>query len=201
VSVLGEEQAWEEVAACDPSDVCDRAAVTYSEEHGYLVPVFGLPVMVDVKARTMTASSPESEFALTKIGYLSRLSTLFYLLRAQKLAPTGRLVKPSELRSSQIYFAGSHRLPLEPIAARFASDPGGFLAQAGRFGGQPRPYGDAAAELLPFARVPITIILWQEDDEFAARSYLLFDETCELQLPLDILWSVAMMCALVMLPR
>ena len=35
----------------------------------------------------------------------------------------------------------------------------------------------------------------------SARSYLLFDEVCELQLPPDILWSVAMMSALVMLQR
>ena len=47
--------------------------------------------------------------------------------------------------------------------------------------------------------MPITLIFWQEDEEFPARSYLLFDETCEQHLPPDILWSVAMMCALVML--
>ncbi len=47
--------------------------------------------------------------------------------------------------------------------------------------------------------VPLTLILWQEDDEFPARCSLLFDETCELQLPPDILWSVAMLCSLVML--
>jgi len=199
--VLGEEQAWEELAGCEPADVCDRAAVEYSKEQGYVVPVFGLPVVLDMKARTMRASSPESELVLTKTAYFSRLSILFYLLRAQKIAPTGRLLKPSELKTGQIYLQGSHLLPLEPIAARFSSNPGAFLAQAARFGAQPRQYGDAAAELLPFPRVPIVLILWREDDEFAARSYLLFDEVCELQLPPDILWSVAMMCALVMLQR
>jgi hypothetical protein len=199
--VLGVEQAWNELAGCDPSDVCDRAAVEYSDERGYVVPLFGLPVVLDMKARTMTASSPESELVLTKTAYFSHLSILFYLLRAQKIAPTGRLLKPSELKTSQIYLQGSHLLPLEPIASRFSSDPEAFLAQAARFGGQPRQYGDAAAELLPFPRVPIVVILWQEDDEFAARSYLLFDEVCELQLPPDILWSVAMMCALVLLQR
>ena len=199
--MLGEEQAWEELADCDPLDVCDRAAVTYSKERGYVVPVFGLPVVLDPAARTMTASSPESEFVLTKTAYFSRLSILFYLLRAQVLRPTGRLLRPSELKSGQIYLQGSHLLPLEPIAARFGSDPDAFLTQAARFGGQPLPHGDAAAELQPFPRIPIVIILWGEDDEFPARSYLLFDEVCELQLPPDILWSVAMMSALVMLQR
>jgi len=199
--VLGVEQAWDELAGRDPAEVCVRAGVEYSEEQGYTVPVFGQPVALDMKARTMTAFSPESEFVLAKTAYFSHLSILFYLLRAQKIAPTGRLLKPSELKSNQIYFTGSHLLPLEPIAARFSSDPEGFLAQAARFGGRPLQYGDAAAELLPFPRVPIVVILWQEDEEFAARSYLLFDEVSELQLPPDILWSVAMMCALVMLQR
>ena len=135
--MLGEEQAWEELARCDPAEVCERAAAAYSPDQGYVVPVFGLPVVLDMKARTMTASSPESEFVLTKTAYFSRLSILFYLLRAQKIAPTGRLLKPSELKSRQIYLQGSHLLPLEPIAARFSADPGAFLAQAARFGGSP----------------------------------------------------------------
>jgi hypothetical protein len=175
--------------------------VEYHTDTGYLVPVFGHRIVVDPRASTLQGSSPESEFVLTKTAHFSKLSILHYLLAAQKIAPTGRLLKPAELKSGQIYLQGSHLLPLEPIAARFANDPAAFLAQAARFGGDPRPYGDAAAELLPLPRVPITLILWLEDDEYPARSYLLFDEICELQLPPDILWSVAMMCTLAMLRR
>ncbi len=197
--MLGEEPAWQRLAGSDPADVCLRAAVEYSPEKGYNVPVFGSSIFADPATRTLSPSGPESEFVLTKTAYFSRLSVLHYLLGAQRLAPTGRLLKPTELKSGQIYLRGSHLLPLEPIAARFSADPEGFLAQGARFGGQPRAGGDAAVELLPFPRVPITLILWQEDDEFPARTYLLFDEICEMQLPPDILWSVAMMCALVML--
>jgi hypothetical protein len=197
--VLGEEQAWQRLADSDPADVCLRAAVEYSPEKGYNVPVFGSPIFADPATRTLSPSGPESEFVLTKTAYFSRLSVLHYLLGAQRLAPTGRLLKPMELKSGQIYLQGSHLLPLEPIAARFSTDPEGLLAQGARFGGQPRTGGDAAVELLPFPRVPITLILWQEDDEFPPRTYLLFDEICQMQLPPDILWSVAMMCALVML--
>ena len=197
--MLGEEQAWQRLADSDPAEVCLRAAVGYSAEKGYDIPVFGFSIFADPTTRTLFPSGPETEFILTKTAYFSRLSVLHYLLGAQRLAPTGRLLKPTELKSGQIYLQGSHLLPLEPIAARFSRDPEGFLAQGARFGGQSRPGGDAAVELLPFPRVPITLILWLEDDEFPARTYLLFDEICEMQLPPDILWSVAMMCALVML--
>ncbi|MFO0752145.1 MAG: DUF3786 domain-containing protein [Thermodesulfovibrionales bacterium] len=43
------------------------------------------------------------------------------------------------------------------------------------------------------------LILWLEDEEFPPRVDLLLDSTCELQLPLDIVWSIAMLSLLVML--
>ncbi len=198
----GEAVAWELLAACDPQEVCARAGADYSvEEESYVLPVFGFPVVVDLVARAMRGSCADSEFVLARAAYFSRLSILHYLLGAKEIVPSGRLVKPAELKSGQIYLHGSHLLPLDKIAARFAHDPEGFAAQAAQFGGERRQYGDAAAELRPFPRVPITLIFWREDEEFPARSYLLFDETCEQHLPPDILWSVAMMCALVMLKR
>jgi hypothetical protein len=197
--VQGEEAAWERLSASDPADVCRRAAVTYSEGSGYQVPVFGFPIFVEPGASSFTPSGPETEFILAKLAYFSRLSLLHYLLTAQPLAPTGRLLKPTELRAGQFYQTGSHVLPVGPIASRFCTDSAGFLAQAARFHGEARPLGDAGVELLPFPRVPVTLILWEEDEEFEARCSLLFDEVCEVQLPPDILWSVAMMCALLML--
>ena len=197
--MAGDDHAWQRLAGCDPAEVCLRAAVTHSEEQGYRVPVFGFPIFADPKTRTLTPSGPETELFLNKMAYFSRLSVLFYLLDARNLPPTGRLLKPAELKTGQLYSSGSHILPLDPVASRFANDPQGFLAQGARFGGEPRNYGDAAVELLPLPRVPITLILWEQDDEFPARCSLLFDAVCELQVPPDILWSVAMMSALVML--
>jgi hypothetical protein len=58
--------------------------------------------------------------------------------------------------------------------------------------------GDASLELHPFPRVPAVLVLWLKDEEFPARADLLFDSTCILQVPIDILWSIAMMTVLVM---
>ncbi len=196
--MLGLPPAWAELATLDPQDVCARAAVEYSEGNGYTVPVFGLPVVVDPAERTMTSPSPEAEYLLTEVPYYSHLSILHYLLQAKNIPPFGTLLKPSELKSRMIYMKGAHVLPLEPIAARFAIDAPGFLAHGALYNGQPREYGDAGVELLPLPRVPITMILWEEDDEYPARCYMLFDGVCELQLPDDVLWTVAMMTAAAM---
>jgi len=196
----GVDKAWELLLACDPQDVSERAAAeSTGNGQGYILKVLGHPIVVDTQTQTFKGDGPESEFVLTKTAYFSRLSILHYLLGAQKVTPTGRLINPVDLKTGQIYLKGSHLLPLDGISARFSTDSEGFLAQAARFGGEKRDHGDVAAELRPFPRVPVTLILWQEDEEFPARSYLLFDETCEQHLPPDIVWSVAMMSALAIL--
>jgi hypothetical protein len=60
-------------------------------------------------------------------------------------------------------------------------------------------YGDASLKLYPFPRLPVVIILWEEDDEFSPRVDILFDSTCEFHLALDILWSAAMESLLIMI--
>ncbi|KKL72664.1 hypothetical protein LCGC14_2082640, partial [marine sediment metagenome] len=63
-------------------------------------------------------------------------------------------------------------------------------------------YGDASIRLYPLPRVPVTLVLWLEDEEedFPPRVDLFFDSTIDFQISLsDIVWAVAIMTALVML--
>ena len=76
--------------------------------------------------------------------------------------------------------------------------PEGFSG-GGETWGMPVKYGDAAVQLFPFPRIPVVIILWREDEEFQARTDLLFDSSCEFHLALDILWSTAMESLLIMM--
>jgi hypothetical protein len=197
--MAAEEHGWELLEARDPQEVCERAGVSYSAEEGYSLLVFGSSVKVVPGARTIVGSSAESQLVLAKTAYFTRLSILHYLLSVKRLEPSGRLVGPLELKAGQFFADGSHRLPLDKVAVRFSDDPDGFAQQARRFGGQERSHGDVAMELRPFPRLPVTLVFWRQDEEFPARAYLLFDDTCEQQLPVDILWSVAMACSIVMM--
>ncbi|MFC2012471.1 DUF3786 domain-containing protein, partial [Chloroflexota bacterium] len=42
-------------------------------------------------------------------------------------------------------------------------------------GGQITDYGDAAVTINAFSRVPVTIVLWQGDEELAPQGNMLFD--------------------------
>jgi hypothetical protein len=200
ITDAGENKAWEMLAMSDPGLVCARAGADFDPDDGtYRVPSFGRSFTVDPAERLILNREPDGEVFLKRYAYFFRLSVLWYLVKASSACPSGNLVKPAGLPGGEIFFKGSHVLPLDALAAKYATRPQAFLAAAAALGGTPAAYGDAAVVLSPLPKVPTTVLLWTADDEFPARADLLFDATCSQHLPLDILWSVAMMSILPLL--
>lgn len=200
ITDAGENKAWELLAASDPAQVCARAGAAFDQGEGaYRLPAFGLTFAVNPAERLILNREPQGEAFLKRYAYFFRLSVLWYLVKAAPACPSGNLVKPAGLPGGEIFFKGSHVLPLDALAAKYATRPEDFLAAGAALGGLKATYGDAAFELPALPKVPTTVILWTEDDEFPARADLLFDATCSAHLPLDIVWSVAMMSVLPLL--
>ena len=143
--------------------------------------------------------APYADLLLNRLGYFSRLSVPFYLTSAMDIPLTGRLVQPGNVKGGDIFFRGTHVLPLDKLALKYGRDKAGFLRRGTDLGGMQMNYGDASIKLFPFPRLPVVIILWEEDDEFPPRTDILFDSTCEFHLALDILWSTAMESLLIMM--
>lgn len=195
----GETRAWELLAASDPAVVCARAAVSVDRGTGaYRVPSFGRRFLVHPGERRIANLEPEGEVFLKRHPFF-RLTLLWYLVKAAPARPSGNHVKPSRLPGGEIFVRGSHVLPLDALAAKFATRPEAFLEAGAALGGRPAPYGDAAVELPALPKVPTTVILWAGDDEFPARADLLFDATAPRHLPTDVLWSVALLSLLPLL--
>lgn len=200
ITDAGENKAWALLAASDPAQVGARAGVDFDPGDGtYRVPTFGRDFTVNPAKRLILSRAPDGEVFLKRYAYFFRLSVLWYLVKAAPACPSGNLVKPAGLPGGEIFFKGSHVLPLDALAAKYATRPEAFLAAGAALGGTPAAYGDAAVVLAPFPKVPTTVLLWTADDEFPARADLLFDTSCSRHLPLDILWSVAMMSILPLL--
>jgi len=196
----GEEKAWEILATLEPDDVCRAAYVSYDRTaQQYIVRSLGMDVLVASKARTIVSLAPGSEVLLKRLSYFFNLSVLWYLVSAKDIALTGRLVRLQDVKGGEIFTKGSHILPLDRVAQKFGKDQEGFLKRGTSLGGEPMKLADASVRLYPFPRVPAIVTLWMEDEEFPARADLMFDSTCTMQLATDIIWSIAMMCALVML--
>ncbi len=73
------------------------------------------------------------------------------------------------------------------------------MQRGAELGGVPLQYGDASVRVRPLPKVPAVMILWVEDEEFGPRTELLFDSSCEGQLPIDVIWAVAMMSVIAFL--
>jgi hypothetical protein len=196
----GEEKGWETLARLDPKDVCGRAQVDYDTDSGiYTLRSFSRNISIFPGERRIFSQNGGGDIILQKLGYFSRLSILWYLVGAKEIPLSGKLIKPGDLKGGQLFFRGTHILPLQGLAEKYCADVKSFYLKAQDLGSERIEYGDASIKLLPLPRVPVVLLLWKGDDEFPARADLLLDSTCEFHLPLDIIWSVAMMSVLIIM--
>jgi hypothetical protein len=200
-TVWGEEKAWETLAGLRPNDVCAGAKAAYEDSTGaYAIKAFGIDFIVSVGDRTIASKDPGAGLFLGRYKDFFRLAVLWYMTSAKEIPSTGRLIRPLDVRGGQRFFSGTHILPLDRIQDRYGSDKKAFIERGLKFGAEIAKFGDAAIRFYPLPRVPVTIILWLEDEEYPARATLFFDSTVDFQLSLsDMVWSVAMMTTLVVL--
>ncbi|MBF0566013.1 MAG: DUF3786 domain-containing protein [Nitrospirae bacterium] len=195
----GETKAWETLSSLEALEVCKRTGALFDVQSGaYTLVSLGCQFRVDTATRTITGISPGSQRLLSGLGDFFRLSALWYLSALKDISITGEWISPENMREGQIFFKGSHVLPLNKLATGYGNDRDGFLKKGLNLGGRQVFYGDAAVELLPFPKLSVMIILWLADDEFPPRATLLFDSSSEFRLPVDILWYVAMISVLMM---
>lgn len=196
----GEDRAWEIIAGRPAEEVQREALAGFDGERGcYLLRSLNMEYAVCPGERTIYGATPEAEAVAGRFSYFLNHSVLWYLAAAKDIGLTGRLLKPESLKGGHHFFTGTHELPLRALAGKYGHDRDAFLARARELGGRELGFGDASAELLPLPRVPVTLIVWLGDEEFPPRADLLLDSSCEIQLSLDIIWSVAMLSVLVML--
>ena len=74
---------------------------------------------------------------------------------------------------------------VEPIVKLFGSAPDEFEKRARELGGVPATYGDRGMKFFPFPEIPVTYVLWTEDNEFPASVNVMFDKSIERWFSLD----------------
>src|SRR5271169_3883975 len=98
---VGELKAWEILKTLAPDDVCKRAAVQYDAAlQGYKIRSMGKDFLLTLNDEQMSGD----ELLLKRLGYFFRLSALCYLNSAIDIQPTGRLIKPSDIKGGQLFF-------------------------------------------------------------------------------------------------
>lgn len=189
----GEEQAWQILSDLDAGEVAVNAGARFDPcRSTYWLTSFGQEIAVSLRDRALSSGSRAGVLLINDLGDYSRLAILQYLIHAKDRPCSGRLVRPADLPGGDIFIKGTHILPLVKVAAYFSGHHREFLEVGRSLGGGQHHYGDLSLHLFPFPRVPVVLILWLGDDEFPATASLLLDSGCAAVLPIDVIWSIAM---------
>ncbi len=200
MAISGVEKAWDILKDLDTKIVCKNASVKFDERNScYILRSFCADFCINPQIRIIKSLTALGQKIIDRHNYFFIFSSLWYLIHAKDIPLTGRHIKPENLKGGDLFFRGTHTLPLDKLAEKFQNHKEAFLNKGKEFGGEILNYGDASLKLTPMPRIPVILILWAKDEEFPARADLLIDSSCEFQIPLDIIWSIAMLSVNIML--
>jgi len=114
-----------------------------------------------------------------------RVLILHYFISARGTPAANRLVTFRELKEGKVYSPTFDQRTIRPLLTNFGSEPELLLNVSEKLGGRRADYGDVAVTISAFSRVPITIIIWRGDEEFAPRGNVVFDASIVDYLPTE----------------
>ena len=179
-------ELWEDVAALPSDAAAARAGVLFELGRGFVIRYMGGNYVVDVDRRTI-AGPPDHVAA----GFQKGLVLLRYLVQAQDMGLSGRMVTGRELNGGAMFFTGPHALLTAPVTEKFGRDPEGFLRRAAALGLATINQGSGfACQGLLLPHIAVGCVLHPEDDEFPAELTYTFDSYAHYHLALDGIWAM-----------
>ncbi len=110
-----------------------------------------------------------------KVPIRDKILILHYLTLAKGTTPTNKLISYKELPEGVNYFPTFFLRAIKPLLDHFGKEPRFLMITAEKLGGNKAEYGDVAVTINAFSHVPITLVLWRGDEEFAPEGSILFD--------------------------
>lgn len=135
----------------------------------------------------------ESESA-EPLSMRDRLLILHYFISAKGTPPTGKLITFRELPEGTVYQPTFAKRTIQPLLNNFGKEPHNLLLFSQNLEGYKADYGDTAITIKAFDRVPITIVIWEGDEEFPSRGNVLFDANISDYLPTE---DVTVLCEII----
>ncbi len=124
---------------------------------------------------------PDIEISLVdskeEVPIRDKILILHYLIEAKGTPVTNNMITYKELPGGAIYFPTFSQRAIKPLLDYFGKQPHRLVDIAEKLGGRKVDYGDVAVTINAFSYVPITLVLWQGDNEFAPAGSILFDST------------------------
>ena len=106
-----------------------------------------------------------------------KILILHYLTLAKGNPLSHKVIAYKELPEGTNYFPTFYLRAIRPLVTHFGKEPHRLLEAAAKLGGHQAKYGDISTTIHAFTRAPISLVLWQGDDEFPPEGNILFDST------------------------
>ena len=112
-----------------------------------------------------------------EISIRDKILILHYLTRAKGTPLASEVIAYKQLPEGAHYFPTFYKRAIKPLTDHFGKQPHLLIDTAGKLGGYQADYGDMAVTINAFKLVPVTLVLWQGDEEFSPDGNILFDAT------------------------
>jgi len=128
------------------------------------------------------------------IPLAEKIIVLHYLLTARGESLGNNFVTFREVPGGAFYYPAFLKRARDPLVRIFGSEPERLLRCGRQLGAEPANLGDASVRLVPLPRIPLTLVLWKGDEEFAPEATVLFDRSVGSYLPPE---DIAMLSGMV----
>jgi hypothetical protein len=137
-------------------------------------------ISIDYLNQTYRISFPDGEVSLTtgeEVPIRDKILILHYFTRARGIPLSQKTITYKELPDGVNYFPVFAQRAIQPLVTFFGSEPAQLLETAKILGGHKADYGDTSVTIHAFKQVPVTLVLWRGDAEFAPEGSVMFDST------------------------
>jgi hypothetical protein len=119
----------------------------------------------------------DQEESSREVPIQQQILILHYLMAPDLPDLSGKWVSYREIPGASFYFSAFVKRAVEPLKKAFGRDIAGFAAAAESLNGNALASGDAGFEFRLFPKVPVQLIVWEGDEEFAPEASIVFDAT------------------------
>jgi hypothetical protein len=136
-------------------------------------------IIVDYLNQSYQVTLPQVDITVVdsqeEVPIRDKVLILHYLILARGTPIANKMITFKELPEGGNYFPTFSKRTIEPLLDHFGQEPQRLVDAAAKLGGYKADYGDVAVTINAFRYVPITLVLWEGDEEFAPAGSIIFD--------------------------
>ena len=173
--------AGEQLAQIDDiEEQCHKSGTQYLDSQKAIV--------IEYLNQPYLITLPNVEISLMdkeEVPLLDKILLLHYFTQAKGTPISNKLISFKELPEGAGYFPTFYKRAIKPLVTYFGNEPHRLPDMAKLLGGREADYGDVSVTINALSRVPLTLVLWQGDDEFPPEGSIMFDRTISDYLPTE----------------